>query len=211
MSEVDINYELKVLKMMLNTYLDESVSVTEQGLKSLEANRDQVVWELATKIYSQSGHKVELYTARDVVNSRIEVIDAKLTAKKKRIEAQLTAEKKRMEAQLAEQARQAAEKERIVAERKHIVAEKIRMGCLNKDDIFIKVQKVISKHLGVGENKVHLDSHIANDLGADSLNGVALMMALEEEFDIEIPDEVAEEISTVQFAVDYIIYAKLSA
>lgn len=45
MSEVDINYELKVLKMMLNLYLDKTVSVTEEGLKSLEANRDQVVWE----------------------------------------------------------------------------------------------------------------------------------------------------------------------
>lgn len=200
MSEVDINYELKVLKMMLNTYLDETVSFTEEGLEFLEANRDQVVWKLATKIYRQSGYKVEFCTARDVVNSRIEVIDAKLTAEKKRIETQV-----------AEQAYQAAEKERIAAEKKRIVAEKIRMGYLNENDIFVEVQKVVIEQLSVEKDNVNLDSHFANDLGADSLDAVELIMALEEEFDIEIPDEVAEEISTIQLAVDYIIYAILSA
>jgi hypothetical protein len=71
LSEVDKGYELKVLKMVANKYLDETILATEESLKALEANRDQVVWELATRIYSQSGHKVELSTLRDVVNSRI--------------------------------------------------------------------------------------------------------------------------------------------
>ncbi len=62
MSEVDKGYKLKVLKMVANKYLDETISATEESLKALEANCDQVVWELATRIYSQSGHKVELST-----------------------------------------------------------------------------------------------------------------------------------------------------
>jgi len=70
-SEADKNYELEMLKMVVNKYLDESISVTEKSLNELETKRDQVVWDLATKIYSQSGHKVELSKVRDVVNSRI--------------------------------------------------------------------------------------------------------------------------------------------
>jgi plasmid maintenance system antidote protein VapI len=64
MNEIDKDYELNVLKMVINTHLDEIISVTEKNLKSLEANRDRVVWELAAKIYSQSGHKVEFYLNR---------------------------------------------------------------------------------------------------------------------------------------------------
>ncbi len=73
MNEIDKDYELNMLKMAINTHLDETRSVTEKDLKSLEANRDRVVWELAEKIYSQSGHKVEFCMVRDVVNSKIEV------------------------------------------------------------------------------------------------------------------------------------------
>jgi hypothetical protein len=83
-SEVDKGYELKVLKMVANKYLDETISATEESLKALEANRDQVVWELATRIYSQSGHKVELSTLRDVVNSRIGDVKYQLAAEKER-------------------------------------------------------------------------------------------------------------------------------
>jgi len=98
-SEVDKGYELKVLKMVANKYLDETLSATEESLKALEANRDQVVWELATRIYSQSGHKVELSTLRDVVNSRIGVVKYQLAAEKERVaeEARRVAEEKAAE------------------------------------------------------------------------------------------------------------------
>ena len=72
------------------------------------------------------------------------------------------------------------------------------------DDILGKVQKIVSEQLGVDEAEVKPDANFANDLGADSLDTVELVMALEEEFDIEIPDEAAEGISTVQSAVDFI-------
>jgi acyl carrier protein len=75
---------------------------------------------------------------------------------------------------------------------------------MSETEIFDKVKKIVSDQLGVDDSKVVPDANFANDLGADSLDTVELVMALEEEFDIEIPDEAAEEIATVQAAVDYI-------
>jgi len=67
-----------------------------------------------------------------------------------------------------------------------------------------KVKEIIVDQLGVDEKQVNSEASFIDDLGADSLDTVELVMALEEEFDIEIPDEDAEKISTVQNAVDYI-------
>ena len=71
-------------------------------------------------------------------------------------------------------------------------------------DVDAKVKKIISEQLGVPESDVKLESSFVNDLGADSLDTVELVMALEEEFSVEIPDEDAEKIATVQNAIDYV-------
>ncbi|OGW33827.1 MAG: acyl carrier protein [Nitrospirae bacterium GWD2_57_9] len=71
-------------------------------------------------------------------------------------------------------------------------------------DVDAKVKKIISEQLGVPEADVKPEASFVNDLGADSLDTVELVMALEEEFGVEIPDEDAEKIATVQNAVDYI-------
>ena len=71
-------------------------------------------------------------------------------------------------------------------------------------DISAKVTAIIVDKLGVDENEVNAEASFTNDLGADSLDTVELIMALEEEFDAEIPDEDAEKIATVKDAVDYI-------
>lgn len=72
------------------------------------------------------------------------------------------------------------------------------------EDIFERVKKIVAEQLEVEPSKVIPQANFANDLGADSLDTVELVMALEEEFDIEIPDEEAEKITTVQAVVDYI-------
>lgn len=72
-------------------------------------------------------------------------------------------------------------------------------------EVFDKVQKIVSEQLGVDEAEVKPEASFANDLGADSLDTVELVMALEEEFGIEIPDEAAEGIATVQDAVNFIV------
>ncbi len=67
-----------------------------------------------------------------------------------------------------------------------------------------RVKKIVIEQLGVAEDEVTMEASFVDDLGADSLDTVELVMALEEEFETEIPDEEAEKITTVQLAVDYI-------
>ena len=69
---------------------------------------------------------------------------------------------------------------------------------------FERVKKVVVEQLEVDEKEVTPEASFVDDLGADSLDVVELVMGLEEEFDIEIPDESAEKITTVQHAIDYI-------
>ncbi|MAA85196.1 MAG: acyl carrier protein [Halieaceae bacterium] len=67
-----------------------------------------------------------------------------------------------------------------------------------------RVKKIVAEQLGVKEEEVKSEASFVDDLGADSLDTVELVMALEEEFETEIPDEEAEKITTVQLAIDYI-------
>lgn len=67
-----------------------------------------------------------------------------------------------------------------------------------------RVKKIVVEQLGVKEDIVTANASFVDDLGADSLDTVELVMALEEEFEVEIPDEEAEKITTVQQAIDYI-------
>lgn len=75
---------------------------------------------------------------------------------------------------------------------------------MSSEEIFEKVKNIIVEQLGVAESNITLESSFIDDLGADSLDTVELIMAIEEEFDIEIPDEDAEKVVTVQDVVDYI-------
>ncbi len=71
-------------------------------------------------------------------------------------------------------------------------------------DIAERVKKIVVEHLGVEDSKVTDNASFIDDLGADSLDTVELVMAFEEEFGIEIPDDAAEKIQTVKDAIDYI-------
>ncbi len=72
------------------------------------------------------------------------------------------------------------------------------------ESIELRVKKIVAEQLGVNEADVKIESMFVDDLGADSLDTVELVMALEEEFECEIPDEEAEKITSVQQAIDYI-------
>ena len=75
---------------------------------------------------------------------------------------------------------------------------------MNTEEIFNKVKEIIVEQLGVAETAVTAEASFIDDLGADSLDIVELIMALEEEFDIEIPDSDAEKVVTVNDVVEYI-------
>jgi len=76
------------------------------------------------------------------------------------------------------------------------------------EEIQAKVVQIISEQLGKDESEISMSSNFIEDLDADSLDTVELVMALEEEFEIDIPDEAGEKITTVQSAVDFIAEAK---
>jgi acyl carrier protein len=76
------------------------------------------------------------------------------------------------------------------------------------DNIVERVKKIVAEQLGVNEADIKNESSFVEDLGADSLDTVELVMALEEEFECEIPDEEAEKITSVQQAIDYIVAHK---
>ena len=84
------------------------------------------------------------------------------------------------------------------------VSDEINSGKRYKTELEQTVEKVIVDHLGVRPEDVKVYSSFVDDLGADSLDAVELIMAMEEKFDIEIPDEDAEKIPTVGSAIEYI-------
>ena len=71
-------------------------------------------------------------------------------------------------------------------------------------DIEARVKKIVAEQLGVKEDEITAEASFVDDLGADSLDTVELVMALEEEFETEIPDEDAEKIKTIQDAINYV-------
>ena len=75
----------------------------------------------------------------------------------------------------------------------------------NRDQVTSRVKELITESLGVDADAIRLDASFIDDLGADSLDIVELVMLIEKDFDLEIPDEDAEKISTVQDAIDYIM------
>jgi acyl carrier protein len=78
------------------------------------------------------------------------------------------------------------------------------MGGSNMENVEQRVKKIVAEQLGANEAEIKNESSFVDDLGADSLDTVELVMAFEEEFGIEIPDEDAEKITRVKEAVDYI-------
>ena len=76
------------------------------------------------------------------------------------------------------------------------------------ENIEQRVRKIVAEQLGVNEAEIKNESSFVDDLGADSLDTVELVMALEEEFESEIPDDEAEKITNVQQAIDYVVSNK---
>jgi len=75
---------------------------------------------------------------------------------------------------------------------------------MDREDVFERIKKVVAGQLSIGEDEIKESSSFTTDLGADSLDAVELVMAFEDEFGVEIPDEEAEKITTVAAAIDYV-------
>jgi acyl carrier protein len=218
-------YESKVLNMVLNQYLDEIIPVShiENSLQVLEANPDKLVWDLATRIYKESGYKVEFYTVLDVINTRIKAIEDHLANEEK--------------------IRQVAEKEACLRNKINDVLEEFG-GNESQAKIFVRTREIISNQLGLDEDEVDEETQvftcefykgggwlssspperitswsykaeesssyrkvISTELG-DEFDATEILMALEQEFDVEIPESDAEDLDTFKKVVDYIAQKK---
>lgn len=201
MNDTNEVYNLKIFRIVIDKYLNEAIHPTEESCKLTESDRDNFIWELATKIYKESGHKVDLVLVRDAVDTRIATIKYQLEAQAAKIKYQNSEEKNR----IAEESRRASENRNMDTE-VHLTSEETPIflckitdalgkfgGDERKARIFVRVRRVISSQLDVDENEVTLDSHLSNHLNADELDLLNLVIALEEEFDIEISDEEIED------------------
>jgi acyl carrier protein len=230
MNEDSKNYEMQILAMMINQYLDDMVSLSEEKLNQLEANRDQIVWDLATRIYKESGHKVEFHIIRNLINSRIEVMRYQLFfSKSSLLESKRIDEEKAMK--IAEQKANAIINDKKIDDTKKITSQENERQLA----IFIKVQEIISYQLEVEKSEIHIDdelfylqsaervssyssysfysscssfgfgrnSCLLSNWGGDELDTIDLIMALEEEFELEL-EEKCQEFTTVKKLVDYL-------
>jgi acyl carrier protein len=230
MNEDSKNYEMQILAMMINQYLDDMVSLSEEKLNQLEANRDQIVWDLATRIYKESGHKVEFHIIRNLINSRIEVMRYQLFfSKSSLLESKRIDEEKAMK--IAEQKANAIINDKKIDDTEKITSQENERQLA----IFIKVQEIISDQLEVKKSEIHIDdelfylqsaervssyssysfysscssfgfgrnSCLLSNWGGDELDTIDLIMALEEEFELEL-EEKCQEFTTVKKLVDYL-------
>ena len=157
MNELENEYQLKILDMAANLCLDKIATPTDENLRFMESNVDKIVWDVATKIYQQSGFKADFTRVRHIVISRIENIRYQI-----QLEAEpKAAEEAKREAELREQAEQKA-------------AEQAKREAELKDEIFLKLRRILAEESGVDEEDVNLDSHLADDLGLDDTYGLCI-------------------------------------
>jgi acyl carrier protein len=214
---------------MINQYLDDMVSLSEEKLNQLEANCDQIVWDLATRIYKESGHKVEFHIIRNLINSRIAVMRYQLFfSKSSLLESKRIDEEKAMK--IAEQKANAIINDKKIDDTEKITSQENERQLA----IFIKVQEIISDQLEVEKSQIHIEdelfylqsaervssyssdsfyssyssfgwnSCLLSNWGGDDLDTIELIAALEEEFDLELSDEKCQEFTTVKKLVDYL-------
>ena len=76
---------------------------------------------------------------------------------------------------------------------------------MNKEELFAKIKSIVADKLSISEDQITEEASFIDDLGADSLDTVELVMALEDEFDLDIPDDEAEKLTTVGKAIEYVL------
>jgi acyl carrier protein len=157
----------------------------------LKTNLDNIVYDITKKIFQEVGIKVNFAEVRDYTLSRSRNLEEQIQLQKK---------KRVKEEQIEEENR--------IKEEKRLECIASILGISEEKTLFYypKVRSIVSETLSVEEEHVTLKTDFRNDLNADSLDAVQLIMTIEEAFDIEIPDEAAEDIRNLEELIGYVIY-----
>ena len=176
-------YKTHIFKQATNKYLDKILPFREQdALNSLIHQIDDIVWKIATIIYTERGYKVDFSCIRDIANSRIEPLKesiAKQKAEDSKLKAELEA--KRLEKIEQREHRNSKEKEYFI---KYI-------GNSNMYDIYLKIKAILVDKLEIESKLISLDSHIVDDLGADDLDIAEIAVELEEKFNLKMQNDLS--------------------
>lgn len=189
MNDSDQAYELNILKIAINKYLDQKLTNSQKDLEKIELNKDEFVWEVVTKIHNQSGYKVSISFARDIIEQRIIIEKEQLRQAEEKARLEIMRIKAEQE---EENLKIQIEKQRHWVNFYENLPEELKID-ETKLDIFMRIQTIICEDLAVDPSKVNWNSHLSNDLGADTVDLIQLVMTLEEEFNIEISDAESEE------------------
>ena len=199
-------YKLEILEYAINQSIDRLLpNSSEDALNVILYQSNEVVWRVATEIYTKSGHQVDFVFIRNLLNLRIEPFRNKI-AEKAKIKAELEAQRRIKEAEKenivkekqVEEARikvkLETEKEKLTKQRKKEKQENLEAFCESYPNIsievFLRIEKLITEELLLEEKQViTIDSILNKDLGADDLDIMELIQVIEKEFDIEIPDD----------------------
>jgi acyl carrier protein len=199
------NYELHILSKAINNCIDKFLPAeANKALYLILHQSDDLVWEISTSIFLISGHKVDFSLVRDLANARVESLKIlgleQLEAEiKRKVEEEATRiEEARLNAEQeahrkAEEARRKAEEEEKLKQAGFNLEENENRFSLEVE-VFYKLQGIIVDKLEVEADRVTLDSNVTEDLGADELDVTELIMAIEEEFEIELNQEFAPEL-----------------
>jgi acyl carrier protein len=174
MDPQDRFYELKIQETVIKKYLEETILKSENDIQIARENSDQIVYKIATRIYKESGHKIEFKSIKVLLDERMNSLSAQLTYNDKFNKANLIAEKQE------------------------------NLHGYRKAEIFSKLNILISDELSIEQDQVKLDSHFYSDLNLDVVDFIGLMMEVEEAFDVEVTDEAVNKIYFVEDLLSYL-------
>lgn len=193
MSQND-NYEMKIIGMVIYQHLEKKLPiVTMEELKKLESQLDNIVWEVATMIYRQSGHKFEFITIKEIIELWLQLKNEQLIKAsttnpdiKKSAHKSSTATATRSNTSPSSSTNKQKVKNEWQIKFQKISQE---LGSESaKEEVIKTVCKAASEHFKIDSNEVNLQSNLVSDLGADDLDLFEFVLLLEEVFDIEIND-----------------------
>ncbi|MBW4536729.1 MAG: acyl carrier protein [Pleurocapsa minor HA4230-MV1] len=218
MSIENQNYQFEILEYAVNQHLDKLLSCSDKkdALNVILNQSKDLIWKIATEIYNESGHKIDFAFIKNLLDQRSNLLENRIgeeqkakadlearrlfkKAEKERFReeqrvASIKATAKLKDQKIEQIAKQKElDRERRERESKQLQAFKQANSEINSNyessDIFIRIGNTIADQLEINQKTIKFNSYIMKDLGADELDNIEIVMAIEEEFDIEITDD----------------------